>query len=155
MNWKNLLYTTTLFAMSWSTIQAQTATATLSGSDTVRQGDLLRLTFAFENVETKSFELPDLVGLTIVGGPSRQSSMRIMNGKRSSSSAFVYQVVAEQPGLAFVPEVVVMHENEEVKTESLKVFITEDAEYVPRQQGVLPKRTPPQAKKKKRPIVKM
>lgn len=155
MNWRNLLYVVALFAFPLSAIQAQTATATLSGADTVRQGEMLQLTFAFENVEANDFTLPDLVGLTPVGGPSRQTSMRIMNGKRSSSSAFVYRVIAEQAGLAYVPEVIVKHEDEEIKTEALKVFITEDPEYVPVQQGVQPQRAPLQPKKRKRPTVKM
>jgi len=155
MNWTNLLSIVALFALPLCTIQAQTATATLSGADTVRQGEMLQLTFAFENVEAKDFVLPDLVGLTPVGGPSRQTSMSIVNGKRSSASAFVYRVVAEQAGLAYVPEVIVMHQDEEIKTESLSIFITEDLEYVPLQQQGQQPRVPAQPRKKKRPIIKM
>lgn len=155
MNWTKLLFIVALFAVSLSAIQAQSATATLSGADTVRQGEMLQLTFAFENVEAKDFELPDLVGLTPIGGPSRQTSMSIVNGKRSSASAFVYRVVAEQAGLGYVPEVVVMHEDEEIKTEALTVFITEDEGYVPLQQAEQQPQVPTSPKKKKRPIIKM
>ena len=155
MNWTNLLSIVALLALSLSTIQAQTATATLSGADTVRQGEMLQLTFAFEDVEPDDFKLPDLVGLTVVGGPSRQKSMRIVNGERSSASAFVYRVVAEQAGLAYVPEVTVLYKNEELKTEALSIFITEDSEYVPLQQQGQKSRFPAQPKKKKRQIIKM
>jgi len=155
MNWNNLLCTAVLFVLAISGLQAQTASSTLSGSDTVRQGEVLQLTFAFENVDANGFELPDLVGLTPVGGPSRQTSMSIMNGKRTSSSAFVYRVVAEQPGLAYVPEVTITHEEEEIKTEALTVFVTEDDNYVPMQERDQQQRPALQPKKKKRPIVKM
>ncbi|MFK8057111.1 MAG: BatD family protein [Saprospiraceae bacterium] len=155
MNLTNLLFAVALFVLPLSTANAQTATAILSGSDTVRQGELLQLTFAFENVDAKDFKLPELVGLTVVGGPSRQSSMSIMNGQRSSSSAFVYRVVAEQAGLAVVPEVIVLNNEEEIKTEALTVFISEDPEYVPLQENGQSQRTPEQPKKKKRPTIKM
>ncbi len=155
MNWTRLFTITALFLLTIATAQAQTVTATLSNTDTVRQGEVLQLIFRFENVEANTFELPELVGLTPYGGPSRQSSMTIMNGERTSSSAYVYRVIAEQPGLAYVPSISVMHEDEELKTEPLQVFITEDAEYVPMQQQGEQQREAVQPKKRKRPTVKM
>ncbi len=155
MNWTRLFTITALFLLTIATAQAQTVTATLSNTDTVRQGEVLQLIFRFENVEANTFELPELVGLTPYGGPSRQSSMTIMNGERTSSSAYVYRVIAEQPGLAYVPSISVMHEDEELKTEPLQVFITEDAEYVPMQQQREQQREAVQPKKRKRPTVKM
>lgn len=155
MNWTNLLATIGLLALSLCATQAQTVTATLSNTDTVGQGEVLQLIFRFENVDADGFELPELVGLTPYGGPSRQSSMTFINGERTSSSAFVYRVVAEQPGIGYVPAVTVMHEDQELKTEPLQVFITEDAEYVPMKKNDESQREPLQPKKRKRPIVKM
>ena len=155
MNWTKLLTTITFLLVSMHAIQAQTVTATLSNTDTVRQGEVLQLIFRFENIDANSFELPELVGLTPYGGPSRQSSMTFINGERTSSSALVYRVVAEQPGLAYIPEVTVMHEEEEIKTEPLQVFIAEDSECVPMQKNDQFQREPLQPKKRKRPTVKM
>ena len=155
MTWTKLLTTSMFLLVSMYATQAQTVSATLSNTDTVRQGEVLQLIFRFENMDANSFELPELVGLTPYGGPSRQSSMTFINGERTSSSAFVYRVVAEQPGLAYVPSVSVMHEEEELKTEALQVFITEDEEYVPMHKQGEPQRETLQPKKRKRPVVKM
>lgn len=155
MNWMNLLATIGLFVFPQLTAQAQTVTATLSNTDTVRQGEVLQLIFRFENLNADAFELPELVGLTTYGSPSRQSSMTFINGERSSSSAFVYRVVAEQPGIGYVPAVTVMHDDEALTTEALQVFITEDEDYVPMKQREESQARPIQPKKRKRPTVKL
>ena len=46
--------------LSGITLSAQTAVATLSGADTVRQGEMLQLTFSFEDVAVDRFELPEM-----------------------------------------------------------------------------------------------
>ncbi len=129
---------------------AQSVSAALSGADTVRQGDILQLTFSFENVDANGFELPELVGLKVVGGPSRRTQMSIINGQRSSSATFTYAVVAEQAGVAFVPRISRVAGEEEVQTEPLSVFVTADPNYVPLEE----QRLEP-VRKSRRPTVRM
>lgn len=131
---------------------AQSVEAHLSGADTVRQGEQLRLSFSFEDVAPESFALPELVGLTVIGGPSRRSQMTIANGIRRSSTSLGYYVVAEQPGLAYVPPIVVpTAAGDTLSTKPLTVFVTDDPDYVPLDSAQPPAR--PRARRP--PTVKM
>ena len=150
-----LVFTLVASLLALSYAAAQELTVSLTGADTVRQGEVLQLTIAYENLEANSFEMPELVGLTVVGGPSRRSQMSIVNGVRSSSTSLVYSVLAEQPGLALVPAVEVEADGETYASDVLTVFITEDADYVPLAERKPERRKPSRARKPRRPTVKM
>ena len=87
-----------------------------------------------------------------MGGPSRRSSMSIINGERSSSTVLAYRVIAEQPGLALVPSVSIDHDGGSLTTEALRVFVTEDPDYMPLDEM---KTEPEPARRRKRPTVKL
>lgn len=131
--------------------RAQSVRASLSGADTVRQGERLVLTFGLEDVEPGGFPRPELVGLTVVGGPSRRSRVSIVNGVRRSAFALSYYVVAEQPGLGYVaPLAIPMADGDTLRTEPLRVFITDDPDYVPLERAPVAEPARP-----RRPTVKM
>ena len=140
-------------------LSAQRVTVSHTAADTVRQGDAFALTFAFDNVSAADFELPELVGLLVTGGPSRQSRMSIVNGVTSSSEAFTYRVVADQPGLALVPSVSGATADSTYASEPVTLFVTDDPDYVPpavSPLGAQPERpVPPTPPRRKRPTTKM
>ncbi len=133
---------------------AQTVSITSTATDTVRQGTLVDLSFNFENASAAAFKLPDLVGLTVVGGPSRRSQMSIVNGVRSSSEAVVYRVRADQPGLAYVPAVESKHDKETITSEPLRFFVTADPNYVA-PEATATEASPAPKTARRRPTVKM
>lgn len=111
---------------------AQGVTTTLApAADTVEQGAVLRLEYFFEDLDPGAFALPELVGLVAVGGPSTQSQVQIVNGARSSAVRYVYRVVADQPGLAYVPAVELEHGGETYRSEAIELHVTADPTYVP------------------------
>ncbi len=112
-------------------LSAQTVTASLGNLDTVRQGEVVQLTVRFDDLEPPGFELPEPVGLRVVGGPSRMSQMSIVNGKRSSSASFTFYLQADEAGLASVPEMELNIDGEDYVTDALAVFVTDDPSYVP------------------------
>ena len=152
----SLLLTGLLTILATAHASAQTVTVSLSAADSVAQGELMYLTFAFEDLEVGHFELPELVGLTIVAGPSTRSQMSIVNGVRSSSRAFVYRVQATQSGLAFVPEVEVEHEGDTVTSDAISLYVSENPDFVPaadHHRDLPAEPTPPRPPK--RPTVRM
>ena len=138
---------------------AQRVSVTHGATDTVRQGDAFALTFRYEDLPADDYALPELVGLVVVAGPSRQSQISIVNGHRSSTEAFSYRVVADQPGLAYVPSITVETADTTYATEAVTVFVTDNPDYVPpaaqdaAQQPARP--TPPVPPRRRRPTVKM
>ncbi len=144
---------TALAFLTAFTLGAQRVYVTSTATDTVRQGSIFDITFGFENVSAADFELPELVGLKVVGGPSRRSQMSIINGQRSSSEAIVYRVVADQSGLAYIPAVEGKARDKMYSSEPLKLFVTADPSYVAPQTAVDTPPAPPSARR--RPTVKM
>lgn len=130
-----LRYVSSLVAFTLATLDgalAQSVTARLSGADTVRQGERLLLSVTLENVAPEAFALPELVGLTPIGGPNRRSQVTISHGVRRSSATLSYYVVAEQPGVAYVPAVEVpTASGDTLATDPIRVFVTDDPDYVP------------------------
>lgn len=140
-------------------LPAQRVYVSHGGADTVRQGDAFNVMFGFEDVSAGGFELPELVGLLVVGGPGRQSSVSVVNGVRSSSEAYTYRVVADQTGLAYIPSVTAETADSTYSSEPVRLFVTDDPDYVA--PDVAPRRgrparpVPPVPPRRKRPTVKM
>ncbi len=134
-------------------LHAQRVYVTSTATDTVRQGSIFDVTFGFENVSAAEFELPEMVGLKVIGGPSRRSQMSITNGQRSSSEAIAYRVVADQPGLAYIPAVEGKARDKTFESEPVRVFVTADPDYVAPETAAGTPPAPPSARR--RPTVKM
>lgn len=144
---------------SVTTVGAQRVAVRHTATDTVRQGEAFALTFAFEDVSAAGFELPEIVGLLVTGGPSRQSRVSVVNGVTSSAEAFTYRVVADQVGLAYVPSVSGVAEDSTYVSEPVTLFVTDDPDYVPpvvSPPGEQPARpTPPTPPRRRRPTTKL
>jgi len=60
--------------------------------------------FTLTNGSGKEFEAPQLDGLKVIGGPSTSRSTTIVNGKRSSTSSWSYELLATQEGRCLIGE---------------------------------------------------
>ena len=129
------LFLLTLFGVTGvgSSLLAQEVRVELQPQqDTVRQGAMLQLSYLFEDVDPGQFELPELVGLTLVGGPSTQSQTTFVNGQRNSSLRYTYRVVADQAGMAYVPPYeVVAASGDTLRSSEIRVHVEPDATYIP------------------------
>jgi hypothetical protein len=66
---------------------------------TIVAGEYCQITIVLENQDAPDLNNPDLTPFTIVQGPSTSSSLSIINGKRSSSTKWIYTVKApDRPG---------------------------------------------------------
>lgn len=76
-------------------------------ADVVVSGDQVRLVFTVNSQDIKDFRAPSIKGFDVLMGPSRsqQSSVQIINGKRTSNSstAFTYILLAGSPGTYTIP----------------------------------------------------
>ena len=148
--------TTLALCLIVANVSAQRFSLTCSASDTLRQGEAVILTYAFENVSAAGFRLPDIEGLQLVGGPSRVSQMSIVNGVRSSAETLSYRFVADRVGTINIPMVVLDAAEGPLRTESIRFYVTADPNYVSRPEATQPNQgtaSPPPPKR--RPTVKM
>ena len=147
-----------LSSFCWATsAAAQTFRVVSSTGDTIRQGDMLTLAFAFEDVAVSDFTLPDIRGLKLIAGPSRRSQISIVNGKRSSSESLIYRYLADKAGDVLVPAITVSTSTGNLSSAALRLYVTADKDYVsqPRvERGVDPS-TRSQPQPRRRPTVKM
>jgi hypothetical protein len=66
---------------------------------TILAGEYCQITIVLENQDAPDLNNPDLSPFTIVQGPSTSSSLSIINGRRSSSTKWIYTVKApDRPG---------------------------------------------------------
>jgi hypothetical protein len=112
-------------------LSAQKISVSINAPDTILQGSTHTLKISIENLPESALEIPDFVGLKVLMGPSRQSQISIINGQRFNSATYQYMVLADQPGLAYVPPISIDHDGKSISSEELKLFVTEDPDYVP------------------------
>ena len=136
-----------------SALFGQSVSVELSAGDTVRQGENAQLTIAFENVEVSDFELPEIVGWQRLSGPYTNSMFRYSNGVSTRSLTLVYQLIADQPGLAYIPAIEVGEGEASVRSEAVRTFIVADPDYEPRPTPADSATAP--ASKRKRATVRM
>ena len=69
----------------------------LQAPDTVAIGKPFEVNFIIENAKGQ-IEVPEFIGLKLVGGPNQSSSMSIINGEMSQSMSISYILMAEEEG---------------------------------------------------------
>ena len=88
-------------------VKADNVRFVAEAADVVVSGDQVRLVFTVNSQDIKDFRAPSIKGFDVLMGPSRsqQSSIQIINGKRTSSSstAFTYILLAGNPGTYTIP----------------------------------------------------
>lgn len=96
-------------------------------ADVVVSGDQVRLVFTVNSQEIKDFRAPSIKGFDVLMGPSRsqQSSIQIINGKRTSNSstAFTYILLAGSPGTYTIPAASVEVNGEKVFSNAISIKV--------------------------------
>ena len=96
-------------------------------ADVVVSGDQVRLVFTVNSQDIKDFRAPSIKGFDGLMGPSRsqQSSIQIINGKRTSNSstAFTYILLAGSPGTYTIPAASVEVNGEKVFSNAISIKV--------------------------------
>ncbi len=90
---------------------------TLIVPDTVPPQEVFNISFILKNAQGKGFDLPELKGLQIVGGPNFTSSHTFINGTSSSEMSYTYRVKAKEEGNIVIPSATVFVDDKPFKTE--------------------------------------
>ena len=106
---------------------AEQVRLTADAPDVVVSGDQFRLVFTVNSQDIKDFRAPSISGFDVLMGPtsSRQSSIQIINGKRTSNSSttFTYILMAGKEGTYTVPAASVEVDGKKIFSNSLQIKV--------------------------------
>ena len=108
-------------------VKADNVRFVAEAADVVVSGDQVRLVFTVNSQDIKDFRAPSIKGFDVLMGPSRsqQSSIQIINGKRTSSSstAFTYILLAGNPGTYPIPAASVEVDGKKVFSNAISIKV--------------------------------
>lgn len=112
---------------AWQVKAADKVRFVAEAADVVVSGDQVRLVFTVNSQDIKDFRAPSIKGFDVLMGPSRsqQSSIQIINGKRTSNSStvFTYILLAGSPGTYTIPAASVEVNGEKVFSNSISIKV--------------------------------
>lgn len=112
---------------AWQVKAADKVRFVAEAADVVVSGDQVRLVFTVNSQNIKDFRAPSIKGFDVLMGPSRsqQSSIQIINGKRTSNSstAFTYILLAGNPGTYTIPAASVEVNGEKVFSNAISIKV--------------------------------
>ena len=112
---------------AWHVKAADKVRFVAEAADVVVSGDQVRLVFTVNSQDIKDFRAPSIKGFDVLMGPSRsqQSSIQIINGKRTSNSstAFTYILLAGSPGTYTIPAASVEVNGEKVFSNAISIKV--------------------------------
>ena len=112
---------------AWQVKAADKVRFVAEAADVVVSGDQVRLVFTVNSQDIKDFRAPSIKGFDVLMGPSRsqQSSIQIINGKRTSNSstAFTYILWAGNPGTYTIPAASVEVNGEKVFSNAISIKV--------------------------------
>lgn len=112
---------------AWQVKAADKVRFVAEAADVVVSGDQVRLVFTVNSQDIKDFRAPSIKGFDVLMGPSRsqQSSIQIINGKRTSNSstAFTYILLAGCPGTYTIPAASVEVNGEKVFSNAISIKV--------------------------------
>lgn len=112
---------------AWQVKSADKVRFVAEAADVVVSGDQVRLVFTVNSQDIKDFRAPSIKGFDVLMGPSRsqQSSIQIINGKRTSNSstAFTYILLAGSPGTYTIPAASVEVNGEKVFSNAISIKV--------------------------------
>ena len=112
---------------AWQVKAADKVRFVAEAADVVVSGDQARLVFTVNSQDIKDFRAPSIKGFDVLMGPSRsqQSSIQIINGKRTSNSstAFTYILLAGNPGTYTIPAASVEVNGEKVFSNAISIKV--------------------------------
>lgn len=106
---------------------AQTVTMTADVPPQAEVGDQIRVSFVVNSQNVSSFTAPDFRGFEVLYGPttSRQTSVSIINGKRTDSSSirFTFIISASKAGTYTIESATIRHNGRTVKSAPARIQI--------------------------------
>lgn len=112
---------------AWQVKAADKVRFVAEAADVVVSGDQVRLVFTVNSQDIKDFRAPSIKGFDVLMGSSRsqQSSIQIINGKRTSNSstAFTYILLAGSPGTYTIPAASVEVNGEKVFSNAISIKV--------------------------------
>lgn len=112
---------------AWQVKAADKVRFVAEAADVVVSGDQVRLVFTVNSQDIKDFRAPSIKGFDVLMGPSRsqQSSIQIINGKRTSNSStvFTYILLAGSPGTYTIPAASVEVNGEKVFSNAISIKV--------------------------------
>ncbi len=115
-----------LFSLAMS---AQDAKFSIKVSKTtVSLNSQFKVEFILENANGTNFQTPNFEDFTIVSGPNTSSMMSMANGEVKQSMTYSYQLKPKKKGEFVVPAVSIKTKGETLKTEKVKIKVTEASE---------------------------
>ncbi|MBK8956760.1 MAG: protein BatD [Saprospiraceae bacterium] len=90
---------------------------------TVLQGSSFRVTFKLYNAEGSAFQPPDFSPFQVIAGPSRSMHTSIVNGQRSSSQGYVYELLGQKVGKFKIPPASIRVQGQEYRTGELWIEV--------------------------------
>lgn len=112
---------------AWQVKAADKVRFVAEAADVVVSGDQVRLVFTVNSQDIKDSRAPSIKGFDVLMGPirSQQSSIQIINGKRTSNSstAFTYILLAGNPGTYTIPAASVEVNGEKVFSNAISIKV--------------------------------
>ncbi len=107
-----------------------------SDKSEVVAGTLFRLEAVLENMDADEITLGNIQPFKVVQGPSRSSSISIINGKKSESLTYIWLVKAPDEGTYTIAPATVAIGSRTLSSNSLRVVVTEASALPPNSEGV-------------------
>ncbi|WP_444351518.1 BatD family protein [Phocaeicola plebeius] len=124
---RKILFLLFTILAAWQVKAADKVRFVAEAADVVVSGDQVRLVFTVNSQDIKDFRAPSIKGFDVLMGPSRsqQSSIQIINGKRTSNSstAFTYILLAGNPGTYTIPAASVEVNGEKVFSNAISIKV--------------------------------
>ena len=94
-----------------------------SAPDAVAVGDQFRLSYTVNTQKVKDFRAPAIKGFDVLMGPSRSSSIQIINGDRSESLTFTYILMATTEGEYTIPGATISADGNQMISNSVHIKV--------------------------------
>ena len=103
-------------------VQAQSFRATSDVTKTIEKS-AFTVTFTLDGEKGSRFTPPDFSPLEVVSGPSRQTSMTVVNGKVSQMMAFEYTLYSNKKGKFTIPPATILVKGKTLKSNPLLIEV--------------------------------
>ncbi len=100
-------------------------------NDTILLGNYFALKFIIENTSARGFEAPDLHMFRVISGPNTSTSMSIINGEISQSTAYTYFLEPPEIGVYTIRPAYLTKDDLALETPPIDIIV------VPNPEGII------------------
>ncbi|MGB1207054.1 MAG: BatD family protein [Chitinophagales bacterium] len=127
-----------IFMLFQSRLNAQTFTVTPQTVN-VQQGETFNLTYLLEGDKMRNFQAPSFENFMLVSGPSRSTSVQIINGSMSQQSSVGYVLQATKEGKFTIPAGTITTKNgKTLRSKKVRINVSKSANFGKRQSRTSP-----------------